>query len=195
MSAPELADATRQYEGMVIDKTKPLSAEERKLWKEAKSQRANGLELRYHWKRLNQSQVGRYAEYFAKMEFALYGFEVFTTEVDDRGIDFVARKGSTGFLEIQVKAMRDSAYTFLQKDKFPIRRDRLLALVLLMDGKPPEFYLIPATAWRSPNDLLKDRNGGNYRPEWGIQLSKKSRPQLARFRFEQTIAKLANARE
>ena len=32
MSAAELAEATKQYDGMVIDKTRRLDARERKLW-------------------------------------------------------------------------------------------------------------------------------------------------------------------
>ena len=36
MSAMELAQATKQYEKMVIDKTRPLNAKERKLWEQAK---------------------------------------------------------------------------------------------------------------------------------------------------------------
>jgi|GEM_PF-5439796 len=36
MSAAELAVATRQYEEMVINKTQPLNAEERKLWVRAR---------------------------------------------------------------------------------------------------------------------------------------------------------------
>jgi predicted transcriptional regulator len=36
MTADELADATKQYDAMVIDKTKPLSARERRLWNQAK---------------------------------------------------------------------------------------------------------------------------------------------------------------
>jgi hypothetical protein len=36
MSAAELAEATKQYAGMVIDKTRPLNARERKLWAQAK---------------------------------------------------------------------------------------------------------------------------------------------------------------
>jgi hypothetical protein len=46
---------------------------------------------RYDWARLNKLQVGKYAEYFVKMEFTMIGFEVYTTEVDYRCIDFVAR--------------------------------------------------------------------------------------------------------
>jgi hypothetical protein len=34
------------------------------------------------WSKLSALQLGRYAEYFAKMEFASYGLEVYTTEVD-----------------------------------------------------------------------------------------------------------------
>ncbi len=52
---------------------------------------------RYSWSRLNTHQVGRFAEYFVKMEFALYGFEVYTAAVDDRGIDFIARYGASDF--------------------------------------------------------------------------------------------------
>jgi hypothetical protein len=36
MNAAELAEATKQYDRMVIDKTRPLNAKERKLWAAAK---------------------------------------------------------------------------------------------------------------------------------------------------------------
>jgi hypothetical protein len=41
---------------------------------------------KYDWTRLNHLQVGKYAEYFVKMEFTLYGFDVYSREVDDRGV-------------------------------------------------------------------------------------------------------------
>lgn len=47
----------------------------------------------YDWSRLTHLQVGRFAGYFVKMEFTLYGFDVYQAEVDDKGIDFVIRKG------------------------------------------------------------------------------------------------------
>jgi hypothetical protein len=43
------------------------------------------------WADLNHLQTGRYGEYFAKMAFARAGFDVFSPEVDDKGIDFVLR--------------------------------------------------------------------------------------------------------
>jgi len=42
-----------------------------------------------------QTAVGRYAEYYVKMEFTLHGFDVYSAaEVDDKGIDFVIPGGS-----------------------------------------------------------------------------------------------------
>jgi hypothetical protein len=38
------------------------------------------------WKSLSEqsrSKFGAYGEYYAKMEFASYGFDLFTSEVDD----------------------------------------------------------------------------------------------------------------
>ena len=42
--------------------------------------------LNMNWSRLSRLQIGRYAEYYAKMEFASYGFDVYTSEVDDYGV-------------------------------------------------------------------------------------------------------------
>lgn len=148
---------------------------------------------RYAWSRLKPQQVGRFAEYFVKMEFALYGFDVYTAEVDDRGVDFVARYGDGGFYEVQVKSVRKTRYVYMQKTKFPLRSDRLLALVLLDENQPPDLYLIPATLWTSPNELFvgPDYDGRKSKPEWGIRLPVKNRPMLSRYRLDTVIAELA----
>jgi hypothetical protein len=39
---------------------------------------------RYKWSHLNKQQVGAYTEYFVKMELTMFGFQVYSTEVDDR---------------------------------------------------------------------------------------------------------------
>jgi len=51
------------------------------------------------WSKLNHLQLGRYAEYYAKMELASYQFDIYTSEVDDHGIDFVAKTKNGQFLE------------------------------------------------------------------------------------------------
>ncbi len=59
---------------------------------------------RHVWSKLNTQQIGAYCEYFVKMELTMHGYEVYTTEVDDRGVDFVARRGQSAFIEVQVKS-------------------------------------------------------------------------------------------
>jgi len=142
------------------------------------------------WSKLNSLQLGRYAEYYAKMEFASYGLEVYTSEVDDHGIDFIAKIKSGRYLEIQVKSVRQTNYVFMQKEKWDIEDPNMyLALLLFEDGKLPDAYLIPAMAWKTPNTLLcdKDYEGLKSKPEYGLNLSKKNLPLLREFVLEEIV--------
>lgn len=137
----------------------------------------------YRWSKLNHLQVGKYGEYFAKMEFLKYGFHVYSAEVDDKGIDFVARyeNGSSyyknQFIEAQVKSFRKTiSGVFIKKDKFVLRESLYLVLVQLAEGKAPELYLIPSTAWddKKSNEIFVARNydGKKSPPEYGINQPK-----------------------
>ena len=44
------------------------------------------------WKDLSPMQIGKYSEYLAKMELILSRFDVYSPELDDKGIDFIVRK-------------------------------------------------------------------------------------------------------
>ncbi len=147
---------------------------------------------KYEWSRLNRLQVGRYAEYFVKMEFTLFGFDVYTAEVDDRGIDFVIRKSHDRYYDVQVKSTRGLNQIFFLKDKFPPRANLLAAIVLFFDGKAPQSYLIPSTAWLEPSPLLvgHDPEGSKTKPDWGLNLSKKNLPLLAQFAFDEVVQTL-----
>ncbi len=148
---------------------------------------------RYEWSRLNHLQVGKYAEYFVKMEFTMYGWEVYSTEVDDRGIDFVVRDGNGGFFEIQVKSVRQSNYIFIAKDKFQPKASLIAAVVLFTEDEPPQLYLIPSMRWQSEASVLlcsHDYEDKKSKPEWGINFSKKNQNLLDGFLFDQMIATL-----
>lgn len=152
---------------------------------------------RHQWSGLNKMQVGAYAEYFVKMELTMFGFQVYSTEVDDRGVDFVARREAGRFIEIQVKSLRRNGYVFMQKSKFPIREDRYLALVLFAEGEAPRLFLIPSAVWLAPNAMFVSRDykaeGQISEPEWGINLSKKNMPRLAPYEFDAAIAEFGIA--
>lgn len=141
------------------------------------------------WSELSHLQLGRYAEYYAKMEFASYGYDVYTSEVDDHGVDFVARNPRDGqYYEIQVKAVRHLDYVYIRKDKMVLSPTRLVYLLLFSDGALPDCYVIPSQAWRHGNALFVERNyekpGQKSAPEWGINLSKKNLPLLEPYREE-----------
>jgi hypothetical protein len=147
----------------------------------------------YHWKGLTHLQIGRYAEYYFKMEFTLRRFDVYSAEVDDKGIDFVVRKDAACYYDIQVKSIRSLGYVFFPKDKFDLRPNLLAAVAILLEDEMPRLFLIPSSAWKTPNALLVDHEYGGDRvskPEWGLNLSKKNLPLLEPFAFETTILTL-----
>ena len=145
-----------------------------------------------NWTRLTTMQLGQYAEYFAKMEFTLYGYDVYTAEVDDKGIDFVVRSAAGVYYEIQVKSSCKGNYIFFPKHKFMPRPNLLAAIVLFTDGSEPEIYLIPSVAWLTPTVPLVERNyeGKKSKPEWGLELAMKHRPSLQAYRFETVVESL-----
>lgn len=147
---------------------------------------------KYDWSRLNHLQLGRYAEYFTKMEFTLYGVDVYTSEVDDQGIDFIIRKNNECYYDVQVKSVRDLNYIPFRKSKFHLRKNLLAAVLLFFDDNLPELYLIPSTVWQNPNPLFvsRDYEGKKSQPEWGLNLSKKTLPLLQQYVFENMVKEL-----
>jgi len=150
--------------------------------------------MRYNWKALNRQQVGTFSEYFVKMELTILGFQVYSTEVDDRGIDFVVRYEKGPFLSIQVKSIREKGYVFMRKEKFDLSTDLYLALAILDEGSEPRLFLIPSEAWKEPNTLLVDRDyiGKKSKPEWGVNLSKKNMVLLKEYSFAKMASQLKN---
>lgn len=144
------------------------------------------------WSDLRPMQLGRYAEYYAKMEFASYGYDVYTLEVDDHGVDFVARKNTGIYYEIQVKSLLKGNYTFISKELMDCNDDkRLVCFLKFLDGRLPDVYVIPATAWQNLNDALiyrkYDKPGQSSKPEWGISCANKNLPLLEKYRAEKYL--------
>lgn len=148
---------------------------------------------KYEWAKLNKLQVGAYAEYFVKMEFTMYGFEVYSSDVDDHGIDLIARIGDNPFIEVQVKSTRkQTGYVFMRKTKFEIKENIYLAFVHFIEGQPPKLFLIPSIRWQTPDKIFSDRNyeGKKSKPEWGLSISPKNIAELQKFDFEKTVHKI-----
>jgi hypothetical protein len=127
------------------------------------------------------------------MEFTLYGFDVYQAEVDDKGIDFVIRKGQDRYYDIQVKSVRSFNYVFFRKECFELRENLYAAIVIMDDGETPKLFLIPSIAWREPNSLFINRAyepPAKSKPEWGLNLSARNQQLLGDYSFENVITKL-----
>jgi hypothetical protein len=147
--------------------------------------------MRYQWSRLNRQQKGSFGEHFAKMEFAMYGFLVFAAEVDDRGIDFVARNERGNHIDVQVKTITGRNYTYIKKSKFA--ETLLVCLVILEETAPPEVYLFRGTEWNKNTEGLLSLNSfpNASEPEYGINITKARLELLERYRFDRVVSELA----
>lgn len=145
------------------------------------------------WSELSPMQIGRYAEYYAKMEFTSYGYDVYTSEVDDHGVDFVARDVKIDvFYEVQVKSLRKGNYAYIPEKLMDCNDSkRLVCFLKFVDGRLPDVYVIPATAWRNLNEALiyrkYDKPGQSNKPEWGISCAIKNLPLLEKYRVEKYL--------
>jgi hypothetical protein len=147
--------------------------------------------------KLSSKKFGTYIEYLAKLQFLKYGFDIYHPEIDDKGIDFIVRISAGVYLEIQTKGRRSHDYFYMEKPKFPINESTYLFLALCPEKISEDtFYLIPSTAWRTPNDLFRDRDyvkkGQKSKPEWGLTFTKKSLPLLDYYRFSERIQSLTS---
>lgn len=147
---------------------------------------------RYDWSRLTHLQVGKYAEYFVKMECTLYGFDVYSAEVDDKGIDFVIRASYGRYYDIQVKSARNLNYIFIQKSKLELRDNLLVAVVYFTANQTPDLFLVPSSVWRTPNECFvsRDYEGKKSKPEWGLYVTSKTYPLLAEYSYEKILPSL-----
>lgn len=149
--------------------------------------------LNWSRKELTKQRLGTFGEYYAKMTLASYGMSIYTSEVDDHGIDFVAET-KKGFIKFQVKTVRQSTnYVFMLEDHFNIEDETLfLFLSILIDGEHPVSYIIPATVWGDTSKgvfVHRTYEGKKSKPEYGINLSKKNIPILDDYLLEKMIDK------
>lgn len=146
--------------------------------------------LNWSRKELSRQKLGTFGEYYAKMALASYGMSIYTSEVDDHGIDFVAET-TKGFRKFQVKTIRSkTAYVFMKADNFDVTDESLyLLLIILTDGEHPALYAIPASAWNrtEPPFVFHNYEGKKSEPEYGLNLSKKNLPQIDQYRIEKMI--------
>lgn len=150
---------------------------------------------RTKWSELSSMQLGRYGEYYAKMEFTSYGFDVYTSEVDDHGVDFVAKSKAGVFYEVQVKSVRNDSYSFIRKNKIVLDGRHLICFIRFIDGEQPDCFVIPATVFCAPDGSLfssRDYEGLKSPPEYGISVTKKNLESLQKYSVGKVLDDIMN---
>jgi hypothetical protein len=150
--------------------------------------------LNLHREGLTAQKLGTFCEYYAKMALASYGMSIYTSEVDDHGIDFVA-ESTKGFLKFQVKSIRvNTNYVFMREEYFN-SEDLFLYLILVMlkDGEHPDMYMIPAAAWNNKESKLlvyHSYEGKKSAPEYGVNLSARNQRELEQYKLDKMLEKI-----
>ncbi len=144
------------------------------------------------WSHLSTQQIGRMAEYAARMEFTRQGYRVYTPDIDDAGVDLLVHREDRGYLRVQVKSLRTSTYVFMRKTYFQPVDDLALCLILIRNGSA-RMFLIPANRWKSPDSVFVsyDYEGKKSAPEFGVSVTKKGLAALDEFSFGAIVAGVA----
>lgn len=149
--------------------------------------------LRTSYKHLNNIQKGWFGATYSKLAFTLEGFEVYSSEYDDRGVDFVIRNKSGQFFSVQVKTtIDDTANPFIKKDKFHSCENFIFCAVRIIEGMKPTLYITRGSDWNSNKYecLNYNPNGGGHGPYYEICFASKYKDQLKDFEFQTYIERM-----
>lgn len=147
--------------------------------------------MKTSYKHLNNIQKGSFSESYAKMAFTLEGFEVYSTDYDDRGVDFIIRNNDGRYFSVQVKSTGQSANPFIYAESFEVSPDFILCAVRLVEGKAPEVYLACGTDWGKKGECLNyNPGGGKAGAYYELRFSKVYSESLKRHKFEKYVEEL-----
>ena len=120
----------------------------------------------------------------------MYGYLVFSAEIDDRGVDFVVRNDAGRHFDVQVKTVTDRNYTYITESKFS--ESLWICLVVLTEGDHPTLYLFSGRDWNSDTSNLLQRHHfpKSKEAEYGIHIAKKRVLVMKRFAFDQSVERL-----
>lgn len=143
------------------------------------------------YKHLNKVQKGSFGESYARMMFTLEGFEVYNSEYDDRGIDFVVRNTSGKFFIVQVKTTDNTVNPFIYEDNFMAGNDFIFCAVRIIENEEPSMFLALGSDWEKEYDCLNyNPEGGASGPYYEIRFAKKYKNDLETFDFMNYVNKI-----
>ena len=141
------------------------------------------------WSGLHHIVLGQIAECYAKIQFLQRGFEVYSTEADNVGFDFVAIDKKKNVYKIQVKACRNDNYQFVKEHNFYKNENYYVFYIRFIDGANPDMYLVPAAAWDDNNNafVYHSYDDKKSEAEYGINYSKTNKDLFNKYSVDKTF--------
>ena len=120
----------------------------------------------------------------------MYGYLVFSAEIDDRCVDFVVRNDAGRHFDVQVKTVTDKNYTFVCESK--CSEDLWICLVVLTESDHPTLYLFSGRDWNSDTSGLLQHHHypKSKEAEYGIHAAKTRARAMKPFAFDQSVERL-----
>lgn len=162
------------------------------------------ISIQFDYSKLKTSlYVGEFGAQLVRLNFTVNEIDTFIPLIDDKAIDFVARINENNYYDIQVKTLRltKDRYFYETKEKWgnEIRKNLLIAFVILLSEKEPVLLLIPGNIWTEESLLNKifsnrDYEGLKSKPEWGLTFSEKNLEYLTeKYEINKTLENIKNA--
>jgi hypothetical protein len=136
---------------------------------------------------LTNRELNQKAKEVVKKKFQEYGANII-----EKDRTFSVKTKEDKDIEVLVKSIRrPTEYVLILKKHMDAYQSNFyIALVIFSGDNTPELFLIPATAFLEPNDLLRDRP--NYQdPEFGMNVSNKNMPLLNIYKFTNYLDKIS----
>lgn len=143
------------------------------------------------------SDLRKQVEQFVKQELMKAGLEVFASESDNRGVDFIVKAPSGKYHELFLQPIN---LDFARSVKIPkgdlgeLKDNLWIALVFVMKGIGPVLHLIPSKILESPDNYIFFDHEQDVRfkhlSNWEIKVFQKSIGELSKYSLTNMVSKL-----
>lgn len=134
--------------------------------------------------------LNKEAQCFIKQEFNKSNLEFNQNKNGREGVDFILKTASGNLHEIYLQPInlnKERSVKILKQDLGELKDNLWVALVLILDNEPINFYLIPSKTLTNPDDFVFLENEVSSFPQlsnWEIKVFKNGMQKLSEFSLE-----------
>ncbi len=142
------------------------------------------------------NQLYKYTQHFAKQEFTKHNLEFSQNKSGREDVDFILKTNTGNLHEIYLQTInlnKERSVKILKQDLGEPKNNLWVALVLILDTEPVNFYLIPSKTVTKPDDFVFIENEVSSFPQlsnWEIKVFKNGMQKLNAFSLENMLDKL-----